>query len=418
VTEGSVCVHGLGYVGLPTAAVLAGQGYDVYGYDIDESRRAALRRGEVGFAEERLTELARDVVADDRLTVVDACRPASYHIVCVPTPLTDDCTVDLSAVDAAVSTAGAVLRPGDTVVVESTIPPGTTVDRLVPRLEAESSLSTGAFDVVYSPETVLPGRVLTELAANDRLVGGVDAASTTAGVELYESFVDGELHRTDATTAEFVKLAQNTYRDVNVALANEFAKLARAHGVDPRAVVAMGNTHPRVDIHRPGMGTGGHCLPNDPWFLFEGVDRETIIEHARHLNDGMVAYVCDLLADRLTLDASLVTVLGAAYKGNVADARNSPGLRLAEELRDRRGAAVRIHDPHIDESVHPDLETGEIPAASADADALVVATDHDKYRALPPESVRDVMRTPLVVDTRDVLDYEEWRDAGFDVTWI
>ena len=412
----TVCVHGLGHVGLSTATVLAHSDCDVYGYDTDESVVRELKHRTLAPEETGLEQLAIEALEEGTLTPTSECRPADYHLLCVPTPVTDG-DADLSAVTATAETAAVNLRSGDVVIVEATVPPGTTVERIQPLLEAKCQVE---FGLVYSPETVLPGKILTELKENDRLVGGIDPISTKAGVELYETFIEGRLHRTDATTAEFTKLAQNTYRDVNIALANEFAKLAREHDVDPRQVVELGNTHPRVDIHQPGPGPGGHCIPVDPWFLCEGTGRETLIEHARRLNDRMVSYVCELVDERLKgLTDRRIAVLGAAYKGNVTDARNSPGLRLADELRDRLDATVRIYDPHVREpKVGRTIENGSVPEFAAGSDAVVITTDHDEYRELRPWPFRDDMRTRVAIDTKDVLNPSAWRDAGFEVIRI
>ncbi|WP_418280449.1 nucleotide sugar dehydrogenase [Halorubrum sp. DTA98] len=412
----TVCVHGLGYIGLSTATVLAHSDNQVYGYDTDESLLRELEHRTVSLDEPGMERLVVEAMDEGTLTPVRECRAADYHLLCVPTPVVDR-RADLSAVTEAAETATSNLRPGDVVVLESTVPPGTTVKRVLPLLEADGP---DEFGLVYAPETVLPGRILTEVRENDRLVGGVDAAATKAGVDLYESFVEGRLHTTDATTAEFAKLAQNTYRDVNIALANEFAKLTREHDVDPRRVIELGNTNPRVDIHTPGPGPGGHCVPVDPWFLCEGTSRETLIEYARQLNDEMVSYVCELVGERFEeLADRRISVLGAAYKGGVADARNSPGIRLADELRDRYGAKVRLHDPHVSSpNMDWTIENGSVPEFVAGSDAIVVTTDHDEYRDLHPGPVREGMRTLVAVDTKDVLDASSWREVGFEVARI
>lgn len=412
----TVCVHGLGQIGLSTATILAHEDNDVYGYDTDESVVRDLERRRVSLDEADLERLVLDALESGTLTPVGECQEADYHLLCVPTPVSDR-RADLSAVSEAAETATRNLRSGDVVVLESTVPPGTTVERILPLLDAEGP---DDFGLVYAPETVLPGRILPELRGNDRLVGGVDTDSTAAGVDLYESFVEGRLHTTDATTAEFAKLAQNTYRDVNIALANELAKLTREFDVDPRRTVELGNTHPRVDIHQPGPGPGGHCVPVDPWFLCEGTSRKTLIEHARRLNDEMVSYVCELVDEHLEgLAERQIAILGVAYKGNVADSRNSPGLRLADELRGRFGARVRLHDPHVGQpSGDWNIENRSVPDFAADADALVVTAGHDEYRDLHPEPFREEMRTLVAVDTKDVLDAAAWREGGFEVARI
>lgn len=425
----SVCVHGLGYIGLPTAAVLAEAGHDVFGYDVDVELLDALEAGELDVDEPGLDDVIASAL-DGSLSVTREVVPADYHLICVPTPLEDE-RAELSYVEAAGEAVAAELRPGDTVILESTVPPGTTVEVLGPVLE-RSGLDVGEFSLAYSPETVLPGNVIAELHDNDRAIGGVDAASVEAAVTLYGSFVEGELRTmSDPTLAEFVKLLQNTYRDVNIALANEVATIAADYDLDSREAIALANHHPRVNIHQPGPGVGGHCIPIDPLFLGQGSDRLDLIERARAINDGMAAYVTDLLEGELgsIADAS-VAILGVAYKGNVADARESPGLRLAETLQRRAratqapgaegtgatdaeaGIDVRLHDPHVTDS-HLALES--LPDALSGADAAVIATDHDEYAVLDPIEVAAQLDGDTVIDAKGILDVAAWEAAGVTV---
>ena len=425
----SVCVHGLGYVGLPTAAMLAGHGFDVYGYDTDATRVAELENGEVRIEEPGLEALVGRAIESGRLRIVEEVPAAAYHVICVPTPFDEDRRrPNLDHVAAAGRAAGSVLRAGDTVVLESTVPPGTTEGRVRPIVEAESGLTAGTeFGLAFCPETVLPGNVIAELRANDRIVGGVDEGSTAAAVELYDSFVDGEIRTAaDPTAAEFVKLIQNTARDVEIAFANEVARVAHDYGIDARTAIGMANTHPRVDILDPGPGVGGHCLPVDPWFLGVGSDSLELVPTARAVNDGMVGFVIELLTELVgDLGGKRVAVFGIAYKGNVGDSRMSPGLRLVRELR-RRDApaapatdggtpgspAVAVHDPHV---VDPTLRLLPAEEAAQDAHGIVLTTDHDEFADLDPDRLREVMAAPNVVDTKGILDPDRWREAGFDV---
>ena len=425
----TVCVHGLGYIGLPTAAVLAEAGHDVFGYDIDSALLDALEAGETRIDEPGLDGVIEDVLAGS-LSVTDEVVPADYHLICVPTPLEDD-HADLAYVEAAGETVATVLRADDTVILESTVPPRTTVEVLAPVLE-RSGLRVGEFSLAYSPETVLPGNVLAELRENDRAIGGVDERSVASAVALYESFVEGDLRTsTDPTLAEFVKLLQNTYRDVNIALANEVAMIAHDYGLDAREAIGLANHHPRVNIHQPGPGVGGHCIPIDPLFLGHASDRLDLIERARAINDGMVDYATDLLEGELgSIADATVAVLGVAYKGNVADARESPGLRLAETLGRRARAArapgaegtggtdadpgidVRLHDPYVTDS---HLALVSLSAALSGADAAVIATDHDEYAALDPAEVAGQLDGETVIDAKGILDAAAWEAAGVTV---
>jgi UDP-N-acetyl-D-mannosaminuronic acid dehydrogenase len=419
----SVCVHGLGYIGLPTAAMLAESGHDVVGYDVDEDLLRRLERGEVPVDEPGLDTFVERALAGS-LSVSREAVPAEYHLICVPTPL-DGSRADLAYVEAAGETVAGVLRPGDTVILESTVPPGTTVDVLGPVLEG-SGIGVSDFSLAYSPETVLPGNVITELRANDRAVGGIDEASVESAAALYNSFVEGELRTTtQPTLAEFVKLLQNTYRDVNIALANEVAMIAVDYGLDSREAIALANHHPRVNIHQPGPGVGGHCIPIDPLFLGQHSENLDLIERARAINDGMAEYVTDLLATHLgSLAEATVAILGIAYKGNVADARESPGLRLAEVLQTRERAAqtaaaggdttvdVRLHDSHVTDQR---FALSPLNEALSGADAAVIATDHDEYAALDPTEVAAHLDGDVVIDTKGLLDVAAWETAGLSV---
>ncbi len=426
----SVCVHGLGYIGLPTAAMLANYGHEVAGYDVDEAVRAELRNGETHFDEPGLRAFLTQALESDHLQITDEVVPAKYQIICVPTPFDEESkTADLTYIKAVGRTIAPELREGDTVILESTVPPGTTVNELQPLLE-ESGLTAGDdFALVHCPETVLPGNIITELRENNRIIGGVNGVSVESAVRLYESFVDGEIRRTsDPTVAEFVKLIQNTSRDVNIAFANEIARLARDYGIDSREAIELANEHPRVNILKPGPGVGGHCLPIDPWFLGTDSDELNLIETARQVNNEMASFVTDILDEELQETTEpKVAVLGVAYKGNVSDTRMSPGLRIARKLAETETKAVAtdggnepayevmIQDPHVSD---PTLDLTDLDEAMTDADAVLITTDHDEYEQLDPGTVSERMSGNLIVDTKDCLETKGWRQEGFTVLGI
>lgn len=429
----SICVHGLGYVGLPTAAMLSNFGHSVIGYDSDDVLIENLNDGDVHVDEPGLRAFVTEALESKSLKASNEVRSAKYHIICVPTPLDQNEKIaDLSHVEDAGNAIKPHLRPGDSVILESTVPPGTTVRTLKPTLELSGLEAGEDFALVHCPETVLPGNIITELRENDRIIGGVNGVSTEAAVRLYESFVIGDIHTTvDATTAEFVKLIQNTFRDTNIALANEFSKLARDYNIDSRTAINLANEHPRVEIHQPGPGVGGHCIPVDPWFLGQNSDELNLVKTARKLNAKMVDYVMNIIMSALgSLDNKRVAILGVAYKGNVNDTRNSPGIKLAQRLQARQKEApapiskdggeafevtVLLNDPHVDDQT---LNLRPLEEATRNSDVIVITTDHDEYSNINPETVADQVREKVVIDTKAVLDRSQWEDAGFKLIRI
>jgi UDP-N-acetyl-D-mannosaminuronic acid dehydrogenase len=429
-TGPTVCVHGLGRIGLPTAAVLAAAGCEVRGFDPDEAIRTSLSDDIVPTREADVRQLVERTLGD-RLRIVDEPVSADYHLLCVPTPLDDDRTADLAAVQAAGRNVAEILRTDDTVVLESTVPPGTTREVLRPILESSGLDARKDFALAYSPETVLPGNTLRELRTNSRIVGVLGTQWAGAVRALYERFVEADIRLLpDPTTAELVKIIQNASRDVRIAFANEVARIARDYGVDPREAIGLANDHPRVEVLSPGPGVGGHCLPVDPWFLTHDSDEVDLIGHARRLNDSMADYVADVVLDQLPPGDAVVALLGVAYKGNVDDPRHSPGLRVAaalqngaavpEDVRGREATPsleVRLHDPHVDGDRHG-VDVRPLDEVLEGADVLVVTADHDEYTALNPERVARAVDRRTVVDTKAVLDSEQWLESGFDVERI
>lgn len=422
----TVCVHGLGYIGLSTAALFANNGFDVVGYDSDQDRRRELRRGELDIKESELSAYVERALADG-LDIQEEVSPANYHLVCVPTPYNhEEERADLSYVKTVSSTVASIIRPDDVVVLESTVPPGATRSTVAPILATSGFTPGEDVELAYAPETVLPGNTITELRTNDRVVGGITATSTRATKELFDPVTDGTVYEApNATTAEFVKVVQNAFRDVNIAFANELALIARDYGVDIRDAIRLANKHPRVKILEPGPGVGGHCIPVDPLFLGQASDETVLIDCARRVNSRMPSHVVDLLIDELgELSEMVVAVLGIAYKGNVADTRNSPGLAIARQLETVtvepthaadggwRGIEVRLTDPHVTDSQY-----NLVPLTTAlyGANAAIIATAHDEFAALDPCHVGDLLSQKVVVDTLDVLDTERWNDHGFRI---
>jgi UDP-N-acetyl-D-mannosaminuronic acid dehydrogenase len=409
-----VCVHGIGYIGLPTASVLAQQGYEVVGYDIDENVRERVKNRKFDFREIGLEELVTDALNSGRLRISETIEPAEYHLICVPTPLGEDNNPDLTAIKDAVNNIAGTLRATDVVITESTVPPGTSVDLIQPILAKKMPNDT--VGLVYCPETVLPGNILTELRENDRILGATTERARQRATELYASFCEGEIYQTDPTTAEFVKLVQNTSRDIDIAFANQVARLAHTYDVNSREIVALANTHPRVEMLSPGPGVGGHCLPVDPWFLMEEEMNPSLIATARKVNEQMPRYVVSVLEETLgDLAGRKIALLGVAYKANVSDARNSPALRIAEELRGVSGDAkqvpdIALTDPYVSTQLYNLQSTQD---ALDGADAAVIVTAHDKYTRLEATQVATWMDGNVVIDTRNILDRNAFEKMGF-----
>lgn len=385
-----VCVVGTGYVGLPLAIMLARAGRMVLGVDLQEGLVRAINEGRLPFPEPSMAdELARPEVRA-RLRASTSPAPAAAFVLAVPTPLDPRRRVaDLSALEAAARSLVPHLRAGNLVVVESTVPPGTCREVVAPILE-ESGLRVGRdLHLAHCPERILPGDVMYEIVHNDRIIGGVTPQATRCARELYASFVRGQLLETDDLTAELCKLMENTYRDVNIALANELAAVAETLGVDPLRAIQLANRHPRVHILKPGIGTGGHCIPIDPWFIHQvDPDHARLIETARRVNDEVPARiaakirraVADLRAPRLAL-------VGVTYKPDVADCRESPALRILDLLREDGYDAV-AYDPVAPGYPWPD--DGLVGVARG-ADCLVVLVEHSSVRRELEEREPDVL---------------------------
>ena len=409
-----VCVLGLGYIGLPTAAVLATSGLDVVGVDTNANVLETLRRGELHIEEPGLRTVVEAATESGHLSFSDTPEAADAFIICVPTPLTSEKTADLSYVVSASEGIVPCLRPGNLVIIESTIPPGTTRDLVAPILE-RSGIDVGSADsdihLVHCPERVIPGQVIREITSNDRVIGGTSHAASERARDLYAQFVEGKLHLTDATTAEMVKLMENTFRDVNIALANELARVSETLGLNAWEIIDLANHHPRVHLHRPGPGVGGHCLPIDPWFIVEKASGQAqLIRTARNVNDGQPALVAKLVQEMLVgIDHPRIVLLGEAYKENVDDPRESPTRALAPLLA-TNGIEVLIVDPYTQSG---SWKAGGIDAACEQADLLVLMCAHSEFLGLKAESIGSRMRNRLLLDTRAALNLGAWRSAGF-----
>ena len=386
-----VCVLGLGYIGLPTAAVLARAGHTVIGVDVNPAVVETINRGEIHIVEPDLEGVVRDAVGSGRLVATTEVAPADVFLICVPTPFRESETLptpDLEHVLAAGRAVAGVIRAGNLVILESTSPVGTT--DLLRDLLRDEGAPIEEIAIAYCPERVLPGRILAELVSNNRIVGGVDETASLRGREFSRTFVDGEIHATDARTAEMTKLVENSFRDVNIAFANEVSVLCARLGIDPWELIALANRHPRVNVLQPSTGVGGHCVAVDPWFVVSADPQHaTLIRTAREVNLAKTAWVIDQIATaadavRATTGRTpVVALMGLAFKPNVDDLRESPAVEVATALG-RRAIEVVAVEPHID--AHPTLRLAAIDDALEAADIVAFLVRHDAFLGLAPQA--------------------------------
>ena len=406
-----ICISGLGYIGLPTASMFATNGVQVLGVDTNPGIIEILNSGGIHIHEPGLGEVVAEAVESGNLRVAGTPEPADAFIIAVPTPFFEHDLgeyegqvykkADMRMVTSAAQAIVPHLRKGSLVVLESTSPPRTTVDLLVPILEG-SGLKAGVdFYVAYSPERVLPGQILRELVENARVIGGLTPESAQAGSDLYATFVRGEIHMTDATTAEMVKLMENTYRDVNIAIANEFSRLAERFGVDVWEAIQLSSLHPRVKILSPGPGVGGHCISVDPWFFVESApDLSLLIQRARKVNDSQPEFVIELVKKALgEIKGKKIAVLGLAYKPDVDDLRESPAVEVVH-LLGRLGAQVKAFEPFKpDASLVGVNSVHSLALAVEDADALLLLVNHTEFHQVNPEVLAALTPARVLIDT-------------------
>lgn len=420
-----ICVLGLGYIGLPTAATFAAHGIKVTGVDVNPQVIETLNRGELHIHEPGLRQVVQQALQSGNLTVSFQPEEADAFLIAVPTPFYEDKfaeyegrrykLADMSAVIAATEAILPYLRKGNLVILESTSPPRTTLDLVRPILERSTLKAGSDFHLCYSPERVLPGQILRELVENARVIGGVTLESARAGHDLYATFVKGQIVETDATTAEMVKLMENTTRDVNIAIANEFARLAEKFGVDVWEAIRLANLHPRIDILNPGPGVGGHCISVDPWFFVETAPELTpLIYNARKVNDEQPHFVVNRVREALGgLTDRRIAALGLAYKPDVDDLRESPALEVAHLLQEQ-GAKVKAWEPFKPHAVLKGIHLSQtLEDAIRQADVLLLLVRHTEFTRLNPAEIAAQTPARIAIDTVNGWDREAWQQAGF-----
>ena len=406
-----VAVLGLGYIGLPTAAVIARTGAQVLGVDVHAHVVDTINSGKVHIEEIDLDGLVSGVVARGNLRASLQIEPADVFVIAVPTPFDADHAPDIGYVLKAATTIAIVLKAGDVVILESTSPVGTTekVAELLAELRPDLKIPgrcVGSADVAvaYCPERVLPGRILVELIDNDRVIGGITPRCARKALQFYRRFVRGACITTSSRAAEMTKLTENAFRDVNIAFANELSLIAEKMGVDVWEVIGLANRHPRVNILSPGPGVGGHCIAVDPWFLVHSAPEQTpLIRTARQVNDGKVEHVIARAEAMIEgLPGGPVACLGLAFKANIDDFRESPALKVAAHLAERFGPRVRIVEPYA--TALPKAFDGsgasliDVDTALETCPILIVLVDHDVFKSVPVDERAD----KLVYDTRGI----------------
>ncbi|MBX7076079.1 MAG: nucleotide sugar dehydrogenase [Methanobacteriaceae archaeon] len=394
-----ICIIGQGYIGLPTAALFAKNGCDVLGVDIDEGIVNNLNKGKIHIEEPGIGEMIKEAVEKNVYHASLKPEKSDVFIITVPTPyIKENYSCDLSYVITACNEILEYVEKGNTIIVESTIAPMST-DNIVKPIFEEKGFTIGKdLYLAHCPERVLPGKIIEELIHNNRIIGGITPECSDKAAEVYSIFVKGNMMKTEAKTAELSKCMENTFRDVNIALANELSKISAEIGVNALDVIKLANKHPRVNIHSPGPGVGGHCLAIDPYFVYAlAPDQAKIIKLARDTNKSMPKFVADNVKKILkNQKSSKIAILGVSYKGNTGDTRESPAFDVINLLKDEYELA--IHDPHV---INDDYES--FKDASKDASLCLILSDHNQFKNLDYEYLINNMKTPIIFDTKNII---------------
>jgi UDP-N-acetyl-D-mannosaminuronic acid dehydrogenase len=412
-----VCVMGLGYIGLPTAVMFAKHGVAVHGVDVNPNVIHALQNRELHMEEPGLKQMLTEVLDEGKLTVSTQPEEADAFLISVPTPITSCKTANLDYVKQAAYMILPYLSKENLVILESTVPPGTVEQLLIPILKKTGYTMGRELFVSHSPERVIPGNLMKEIVWNDRIVGGMNEKSTQLTVELYRCFVKGTIHETDAVTAEMVKLMENTYRDLNIAFANELARIAEKIGFNVWEAIDLANSHPRVHIHQPGPGVGGHCIAVDPWFIVEKAPVEAkLISLARSINDSTPFHIVERIEDLVKdVEDPIITLLGLAFKDNIDDMRESPSVVIMKELK-RKGYRLKVFDPYVKEEV--DGKVATLEEAEAGSDCLVIVAAHQLFQEINFRDIHDLLRTKIILDTRNIVEKDHVTGLGISCIQI
>jgi len=397
--EKTVCVIGLGYIGLPTASLLGTKGYQVYGVDTVKHVVDTINQGKIHIVEPDLDILVKSAVQAGNLSAGQQPKEADIFIIAVPTPFKDNHQPDLSYVENATRMIAPFVKPGNLVILESTSPVGTT-DGVVAKIlkDAGHNVDTGVF-VAHCPERVLPGRILTELIENDRIVGGINELATQAAIEFYQTFVRGEVFATDSRTAEMTKLTENSFRDVNIAFANELSMICDTEGINVWNLISLANRHPRVNILNPGPGVGGHCIAVDPWFIVaRSPDQARLIRTAREVNDHKPEWVIEKVkASADKFKKPVIGCLGLSFKADVDDLRESPSVEIVRTLMKAKVGDILVSEPTL--SSHKEFNLLPYEEVVAKSDIVLLLVDHKQFRKLKAADLKE----KILIDTRGII---------------
>ncbi|HDR5348751.1 UDP-N-acetyl-D-mannosamine dehydrogenase [Bacillus cereus group sp. MYBK59-1] len=408
-----ICVMGLGYIGLPTASLLATKGFQVHGVDVNKNAVEMINSGKVHIYEPDLDILVKAAVQSGKLKASLQPEEADIFILAVPTPFKDGHKPDLAYVEAAAKTIAPVIKNGDIIILESTSPIGTTEKVAEWILEERSDLTTseemhsdkGRVYVAHCPERVLPGHILKELVENDRIIGGLDKESTKRTVEFYKQFVKGQILDTNARTAEMAKLTENSFRDVNIAFANELSLICDKLNINVWELIRLANRHPRVNILQPGPGVGGHCIAVDPWFIVDAAPEEAKLIHtARNVNDYKPMYVVEKIKEKAErFKKPVITCLGLSFKANIDDLRESPAVEIVKQLVQQKIGDICVVEPHVNE-LPKVLKNNEIQMVSLEqgvheGDIIVILVDHSVFGDIDS----NLLKEKIILDTRGIL---------------
>ena len=391
-----ICIMGQGYIGLPTAALFTRNHCEVVGVDINEQIVENLNKGIIHIEEPGISDIIKNAVKNKVYTASLTPEKADAFIITVPTPyIVENYSCDLSYVITACETIIPYIEKGNTVIIESTIAPMSTDETIKPIFEKAGFTIGEDLYLAHCPERVLPGKIIEELIHNDRIIGGVTPECAVKASEVYGQFVEGDLMLTEAKTAELSKCMENTFRDVNIALANELAKICAEIGVNALDVIEMANKHPRVNLHSPGPGVGGHCLAIDPYFIYaKAPETAKIIKLARDTNNSMPDFVCEYV--NKIISEGKIAVFGVSYKGNTGDDRESPAYEIIAKLSTKY--EIAIHDPHIE---NPDFVSFE--EAVKDANLILVLCDHDEFKDMDYDYINKSMAKSVIFDTKNII---------------